>query len=240
LGCLYSLFDALLQNDVHPDKPFDHAIISDPDGNAAADHVDHLGEVNDHIHVTRSGGSLGAVHLVSSGTRVGARGPQSVYVCKRLADTGRSRRPQAIQAGKWHKCACWGWELDPDCHQSRAATGRVTHDEEVVGPQVQSLAPIDPLVGSSYSYPTSAVVFEQGQHGPSLVKGPAAPGGSPALREDSVPHLQCAGAASGPGHQRPHIPMKETRDLPCATRLLPVLIGYGGTLFPPWSEQPKI
>lgn len=212
LGCLYSLFDALLQNDVHPGKTFDHAIISDPDDNAAADHVDHLGEVSDHVHVTRSGGSLGAVHLVSSGTRVGARGPQSVCVCKRLADTGRSRRLQALQAGKWHKCACWGWELDPDRHQSCAPTGRVNHDEEVVCPQVQSSAPIDPLAGSSYSDPTSAVVFEPGQHGPPLVKGPAAPGCSPALRDDSVPHLQSAGAASGPGYQRPRIPQEETRD----------------------------
>jgi hypothetical protein len=29
-------------------------------------------------------------------------------------------------------------------------------------------------------------------------------------------------------------------EVPCATRLLPVLIGSGGTLSPPWSEQPKI
>jgi hypothetical protein len=28
--------------------------------------------------------------------------------------------------------------------------------------------------------------------------------------------------------------------MPCATRLLPVLIGSGGTPSPPWSEQPKI
>jgi hypothetical protein len=28
--------------------------------------------------------------------------------------------------------------------------------------------------------------------------------------------------------------------LPCATRLLPVLIGSGGTLSPAWSEQLKI
>jgi hypothetical protein len=33
---------------------------------------------------------------------------------------------------------------------------------------------------------------------------------------------------------------KQAGGLPCATRLLPVLIGSGGTLSPPWSEQPKI
>jgi hypothetical protein len=35
---------------------------------------------------------------------------------------------------------------------------------------------------------------------------------------------------------------KQLADLvavPCATRLLPILIGSGGTLSPPWSEQPK-
>jgi hypothetical protein len=47
------------------------------------------------------------------------------------------------------------------------------------------------------------------------------------VESDSVPPVVASVAALSP-------------DVPCATRLLPVLIGSGGTLSPPWSEQPKI
>ncbi|GAQ77700.1 alpha/beta-Hydrolases superfamily protein [Klebsormidium nitens] len=137
LGWFYFCLDALLQADYDPHSPLETSLSRGGARRSSSDHSG--GRARSHRHGSYSDGVVGTC----------TKEPLSVCVCKQLGESGRARRLRAIRDGRWHKCSCWGWQLDADRSYREHRNGlHAPTDGGVKSPQPTLPAEVDPLAGA--------------------------------------------------------------------------------------------